>query len=107
MGVYRNAQVGYTGRAKKVDDFKNNLKQFAADFPGWPQFVASFPYLQPPRPSTTILKFPSPLEVFARLNGAAPPPDLTPVPDPKKWPNSLWPPIATLQTNWITYSSTV
>jgi hypothetical protein len=92
MGPYQNDQVGYVGSPKTIDAFEAALTKFQTDFAGWPQFVT--------RTGVTLLKFPSPLEVFARLGGAQPPPDLTPVPIPANWPNSLWKPIADLRMNW-------
>jgi hypothetical protein len=56
----------------------------------------------------TILKFASPLEIFSRIvGGGSAPPDLTPTPDPAKWPDVLWPPIEKLRTNWLKYAGTV
>jgi hypothetical protein len=71
----------------------------------WPTFLSTT--MGPSGPVTTpIPKLPSPLELMARLTGANPPADLTPVPDPSMWPNSLWPVVQTLRDNWVKESGT-
>jgi hypothetical protein len=102
MGPYKNTQVGYVGSPKTIDAFETALKKFQTNFAGWPQFVRTIGETK-----YTFLKFPSPLEAFARLGGALPPPDLTSVPDPTKWPDSLWPPLGELRKNWTDYAGKV
>jgi hypothetical protein len=104
MGPVANAQVGYVGTPQPIETFKNALRSFLTDFKGWPQFVRT--YKTPPTPET-LLKLASPLEIFARLNGASPPPDLTPLIPPRHWPDQLWAPIQALRTNWLTYAGKV
>jgi hypothetical protein len=110
MGVYKNDQVGYVGTPQTIDDFQKALMNFknAPASKDWPQFVKIYTNIKPTNPPpTTNLKFPSPLEIFAVLTGANPPTNLTPVPDPKTWPSSLWKPIADLRSDWIKYAGTV
>jgi hypothetical protein len=97
MGPFNNDQVGYVGTPQRVNRFRAGLKQFLQDFPGWPQFVHTYS----DNTKETLLKLPSPLEVFARLSGKDAPPDLTP---PPSWPDKLWPPIADLKTNWVKFA---
>jgi len=104
MGPFANDQVGYVGTPQPIETFKNALRNFLIDFKGWPQFVRTYP--APPTPET-LLKLASPLEIFARLAGADPPPDLTPLIPPQHWPDQLWAPIQALRTNWLTYAGTV
>lgn len=104
MGPYKNDQVGYVGTPQTIASFNTALNNFltAKDFSGWPQFIRTFP--DQPSP-TTILKLPSPLEIFARMaGGGSAPPDLTPTPDPSKWPDVLWPPIQNLMNEWKWYA---
>jgi hypothetical protein len=100
MGPFNNDQVGYVGTPQRVNKFRAGLKQFLQDFPGWPQFVHTYA----DNTQETLLKIPSPLEVFARLSGKGVPTDLTP---PPSWPDKLWPPIADLRTNWMKFAGTV
>jgi hypothetical protein len=103
MGPYQNNQVGYVGTPQHIDTFTAALDKFLTDFPGWPQFVRTYP--TPPTP-VTVLKLASPLEIFARLSPPSefPPPDLTP---PPHWPDQLWAPIQALRTNWLKYAGKV
>ena len=99
IGPYKNDQVGYIGTPLTIDKFAAAIDQFQLDFVGWPQFL---------RGAVLVKKLASPLEAFARLGGAAPPPDLTQVPGwPATWPNTIWAPIQTLRDNWKTYAGTV
>jgi hypothetical protein len=105
MGPYQNDQVGYVGTPQLIDTFTTALNKFLPDFPGWPQFVRTYP--SPPTP-VTILKLASPLEIFSRITpGALPPPDLTPLEPPEHWPNKLWAPIQALRDNWIKYAGKI
>ena len=117
VGVLGNNQVGYTGTPQTVDAFKAALRTFQQSQPGydgttnpptygWPQFVRTYEFTNPSPNPFTFLKFPSPLEIFARLSppGAGAPPDLTPAP---QWPTKLWPAIEQLRTSWKTNAGTV
>jgi hypothetical protein len=105
MGPYQNDQVGYVGTPQLIGTFRQALNKFLTDFPGWPQFVRTYP--TPPTPET-ILKLASPLEIFSRLApGALAPPDLTPLVPPEQWLNELWPPIQALRDNWLKYAGKV
>jgi hypothetical protein len=95
MGPYQNDQVGYVGTPQHVDTFAAALTNFLTVYPGWPQFVRTYPTSPT---SETVLKLASPLEVFARLGPSIAPPDLTP---PPHWPDQLWVPIQALRTNWV------
>jgi hypothetical protein len=101
MGPFGNAQVGYVGTPQSIGTFKAALRNFLTAFTDWPQFIRT--YSTPPTPQT-LLKLASPLEIFARLTGAAPPPDLTPLIPPQVWPTKLWTPIEALRTNWKTFA---
>jgi len=112
MGPFQNNQVGYVGTPQPVSTFQAALTAFQGAFPGWPQFIRTFPSAPSPVP---VPKLASPLEIFARLVGpdgtppAAPPPDLTQL-DPAKgetWPTVVWAPIQALRTNWVTYAGAV
>jgi hypothetical protein len=99
MGPYKNDQVGYIGTPITIQQFETAIDQFLLAYPGWPQFL---------REGQLIKKLASPLEVFARLGGKDPPPDLTQVPGwPATWPTSLWAPIQELRTKWTTYAGKV
>jgi hypothetical protein len=101
MGPYRNDQVGYVGSPMSPDDFSSAIGKFLNANRGWPQFVDVG--------KRKILKIASPLEIFTRLSGGAPPPDLSPLPNPKAWPRpeSLWTPIRDLYANWTTWAGPV
>ncbi|WP_156964412.1 hypothetical protein [Methylocapsa aurea] len=101
MGPYQNDQVGYVGSPMAMATAQARLNKFKTDYPGWPQFVVTYTDSTPPE---TILKFASPLEVFARLSPPSPnpPPDLT---APPQWPNKLWAPIENLRTDWKKYTA--
>ncbi len=103
MGPFQNDQVGYVGTPQTIDTFTAALNKFLTDFPGWPQFVRTYPI---PPTSETVLKLASPLEIFARLSPPSihPPPDLT---LPPHWPDQLWVPIQSLRTNWVTYAGKI
>jgi hypothetical protein len=135
MGVFGNDQVGYTGtdqttktfRLGKNGDGKGGLTNFqtAMATMGWPQFYNTFPNIPAGFPlfpnlmPQTLLKFPSPLEIFGRLGGVDPPPDLAPLLDSTVWKSTApgqgpigaiqqkWPPIYALYNNWTTYAGTV
>jgi hypothetical protein len=68
MGPVGNDQVGYVGTPQTLATFATALKQFVTDFTiagsPWPQFLRSYPTAPT---SETILKIPSPLEIFDRL----------------------------------------
>jgi hypothetical protein len=105
LGPYQNDQVGYVGTplapvgTAQSPGFRLLLQQFQT-LNNWPTFLSTT--MSASRSMTTpIPKLPSPLELMARLTGANPPADLTPVPDPRNWPNSLWPAVQTLRDNWV------
>ncbi|MBR0937253.1 hypothetical protein [Bradyrhizobium jicamae] len=99
MGPYKNNQVGYIGTPITIDNFNLAIDEFLHDFPGWPQFL---------REGQLVNKLASPLEVFARLGGKDPPPDLTQLRGwPGSWPADLWAPIQALRTKWREYAGTV
>jgi len=100
MGPFNNDQVGYVGTPMRVNVFKNRINRFLTDFPDWPQFVRTYN----DGTKETLLKLPSPLEVFSRLGPSIAPPDLTP---PPSWPNKLWKPIADLRDNWIKFAGSM
>lgn len=102
MGPVDNDQVGYVGTPQHVDTFRTALNTFLAkaNFPDWPRFVRTYS----DGTTETLLKLPSPLELFSRLTaGALAPPDLQPAPS---WPTQLWPSVEALRTNWKTYAGT-
>ena len=104
MGPYQNDQVGYVGTPQSIDTFKKALNNFLTGprFKGWPRFVKTYA----DKSKETILKLPSPLELFARLatNDPNPPPDLE---LPPSWPKVLWKPIDEMRENWKTYAGTM
>jgi hypothetical protein len=101
MGPYQNDQVGYVGTPQSINKFTTALNQFLTDFPNWPQFVRTYA----DKSTETLLKLPSPLEVFSRIvPGALAPPDLT---APPTWPTQLWTPIQALRNNWVTYAGSI
>ncbi len=109
MGPVGNDQVGYVGSpmlfgsATTPATFQGALAKFLKDFPGWPRFV--FPYAN--GTSAPIPKLPSSLELVSYFSGANPPTTIEPTQVtgmPKSWPNSYWPPIQTLRTDYITYT---
>jgi len=100
MGPVDNDQVGYVGTPMPITEFNNRLNNFLKAYPKWPRFVKTYTDGK----KETLLKFASPLELFARLSGKNAPPDLTPVP---AWPKKLWDPIQDLRTNWIKFAGTV
>jgi hypothetical protein len=90
----------------------------------WPQFQDSYPNINRVKPPlypsglapSTLLKYPALLDIFGRLTGVDPPPDLVPLLDPTIWkdPNrgpvvalEAWPPISGLFTNWKAYAGPV
>jgi len=109
VGPYKNNQVGYVGTPITINAFIKAITNpvppnppptgFLEDYSGWPQFRLN---------GVLLNKLASPLEAFARLSGAAPPPDLTQVPGwPGTWPATIWAPLQTLRANWITYAGSV
>jgi hypothetical protein len=103
MGPYKNDQVGYVGTPQSINTFATALNKFLTDFPGWPQFVRTYAMGTPK--TETLLKLPSPLEVFSRIvPDALAPPDLT---APPNWPTQLWTPIQTLRDDWVKYAGSV
>jgi hypothetical protein len=109
LGPYKNNQVGFVGTdrqpvigTKDEPGFREQVKLFQI-LNNWPKFISTTIGGSGPV-REEIFKLPSPLELMARLTGANPPTDLTPVPDPSKWPNSLWPAVQTLKDNWVNYS---
>ena len=112
MGPVNNNQVGYVGSGMFFGSptspatpktFQGVLTQFLNDFPGWPRFV--FAYAE--GTSAPVQKLPSTLELVSRFSGANAPPDLEPTQVsgvPKSWPDSYWPPIQTLRTNFAKFS---
>jgi hypothetical protein len=109
LGPYQNDQVGYVGTPMLPvgntmnPGFRLLLQKFQA-LNNWPTFLSTTMDEKGQPVTTAIPKLPSPLELMARLTGANPPADLTPVPDPSNWPNSLWPAVQTLKDNWVKYS---
>jgi hypothetical protein len=98
MGPVDNDQVGYVGTPQEVEVFRTALDKFLTDFPGWPRFVRTYN----DGTTETLLKIPSPLELFSRLTpGALAPPDLQRAPN---WPMQLWPPVEALRTSWKDYA---
>ena len=63
MGPYQNDQVGCVGTPQSINTFTTALNKFLTDFPGWPQFVRTCA----DKSKETLLKLPSPLEVFSRI----------------------------------------
>lgn len=102
MGPYNNKQVGYVGSPQLPEVFTKKLTDFLKSpaGKGWPQFINN---------RQIIAKIPSPLEIFTRLSGPLPPPDLTPPQNAKNWPqpDSLWPPVSALYANWIKYAGKI
>jgi len=47
MGPYQNDQVGYVGTPQLIGTFRQALNKFLTDFPGWPQFVRTYPTPRP------------------------------------------------------------
>jgi hypothetical protein len=97
MGPVGNDQAGYVGSPMKPGVFTPLLNTFQP-LNKWPTFIDL------DGTKAAIPKLPSPLELMARLSGAAAPADLTPLTPPQSWPNNVWQPIQTLRTNWNTYS---
>jgi hypothetical protein len=109
MGPVGNDQVGYVGSPMPFGSpttpktFQGALAQFLKDFPGWPRFV----FTNADSSTTTIQKLPSILELVSRFSGANAPTDLEPTQVPgmtKSWPDSYWPPIQTLRTDFAKFS---
>jgi hypothetical protein len=97
MGPVGNDQSGYVGSPIKPAAFTPLLNTFQS-LNTWPTFIDL------DGTNAAIPKLPSPLELMARLSGAAPPADLTPV-EPQNWPSQVWTPIQTLRINWDKYST--
>jgi hypothetical protein len=98
MGPVGNDQAGYVGSPMKPGVFKPLLNTFQP-LNTWPTFIDL------DGTKAAIPKLPSPLELMARLSGAAAPADLTPLGPSQKWPTNVWQPIQTLRTNWNKYST--
>jgi hypothetical protein len=96
MGPVGNDQAGYVGSPIKPGIFTPLLDTFQSR-QDWPNFIDL------DGTKKGIAKLPSPLELMARLSGAAPPSDLTPVPV-KDWPAEVWAPVQTMRANWLKYS---
>jgi hypothetical protein len=101
MGPYQNDQVGYVGTPMIPGTFTDKLLLFEKDFPDWPRFVINYK----DKTKETVQKLPAPLEVLARLTGASPPTDLTPIPDVALWPKKVWPPIQKLRDDFALFTS--
>lgn len=112
MGPVQNDQVGYVGSPMPFGSptspatpktYQGVIQQFLKDFPGWPRFV--FTYAD--GTTAPVQKLPSTLELVSRFSGANAPTDLEPTQVsgmPKSWPDSYWPPMQTLRTNFAKYS---
>ena len=112
MGPVGNDQVGYVGSPMPFGSptspatpktFQGVLAQFLKDFPGWPRFVVTYA----DGTTATVQKLPSTLELVSRFSGANAPTDLEPTQvtgEPKSWPNSYWPPIQALRTDFAKFS---
>jgi hypothetical protein len=113
MGPFMNDQVGYVGSPLDWDQFQNGytdappgsmvhegLTQFLKDFPNWPQFLVTYA----DGATELMSKLASPSNALARLTGANPPADLSPIPASNTWPKITWQPIDTLRTNWTTWA---
>jgi hypothetical protein len=97
MGPVDNDQAGYVGSDMLPGGFTPLLNKFQS-LNTWPTFIDL------DGTKTAIAKLPSPLELMARLSGAAAPSDLTPLTPKQSWPDNVWKPIQTLRTDWNTYS---
>ena len=97
MGPVGNDQAGYVGSPMTPGVFTPLLNTFQS-LNTWPTFIDL------DGTKAAIPKLPSPLELMARLSGAAAPADLTPLTRRESWPNNVWQPIQTLRTNWNAYS---
>jgi hypothetical protein len=109
LGPYKNNQVGFVGTNRQPvigtegePGFREQVKLFRT-LKNWPTFISTTIGGNGPV-QEAIFKLPSPLELMARLTGANPPTDLTKVPNPDQWPNSLWPAIASLKDHWEKYA---
>jgi hypothetical protein len=118
MGPVDNDQIGYVGTPQPYSDFKTALCKFGdystapnttacpgpasgSPFAKWPRFVRVYT----DKTTETVLKLPSPLELFSRLGpNADPPTDLENAPN---WPTQLWAPVELLRTNWKTFAGPV
>jgi hypothetical protein len=98
MGPVGNDQAGYVGSPMKPGVFTPLLDTFQS-LNMWPTFIDL------DGSKAAIPKLPSPLELLARLSGAAAPTDLTPLVKPQTWPSNVWTPIQTIRTNWNKYST--
>lgn len=99
MGPIDNDQAGYVGSPMLPGVFRPLLDTFQKNT-SWPTFIDL------DGTKRAISKLPSPLELMARLSGAAPPTDITALTGKQSWPNNVWEPIQTLRKNWETYSKT-
>jgi hypothetical protein len=97
MGPVGNDQAGYVGSPMRPGGFTPLVNTFQS-LNTWPTFIDL------DGTKAAISKLPSPLELMARLSGAAAPSDLTPLAPGQSWPNNVWQPVQTLRTNWNTYS---
>jgi hypothetical protein len=97
MGPVGNDQAGYVGSPMRPGGFTPLVNTFQS-LNTWPTFIDL------DGTKAAISKLPSPLELMARLSGAAAPSDLTPLAFGQSWPNNVWQPVQTLRTNWNTYS---
>jgi hypothetical protein len=85
MEPFNNPVVGYIGSIQSIDPFKAVLTKFLkVAYPGWPQFSNE--------QHVTILKVPSPIDVFPKFTSTPPYPDLTPQPP--------WAPFTALINQW-------
>jgi hypothetical protein len=98
MGPVGNDQAGYVGSPIKPGAFTPLLNTFQS-LRTWPTFIDL------DGTKKAIAKLPSPLELLARLSGAAAPSDLTPLVPPQKWPSDVWAPVQTIRLNWNKYST--
>ena len=98
MGPVGNDQAGYVGSPIKPGAFTPLLNTFQS-LRTWPTFIDL------DGTKKAIAKLPSPLELLARLSGAAAPSYLTPLVPPQKWPSDVWAPVQTIRLNWNKYST--
>jgi hypothetical protein len=83
MEPYNNDQVGYIGTLQSIYTFQYALARWLAANQGWPLFIDD--------QKTTIMKIPSPINIFGGLTNPTPRTDVTPQP---------WPPFNTLTQNF-------